>query len=162
MHSNFFGEIEMKILDVLHKEAILVNLEARDKKGILEELVAPVARIADINHEDLVRVLMERERLGSTGIGKGIGIPHGKLNDLKSLFLGFGLSRQGVDFESIDGRPTHIFFLLVAPEDSTGLHLRLLAQISRALKNELFRERLLSATDKDEIVSIIEEEDEEF
>ena len=152
----------MKILDVLHKEAILVNLEAQDKKGILEELVAPVARISGVNHKDLVRVLMERERLGSTGIGGGIGIPHGKLNDLKSLVLGFGLSRQGIDFESIDGKPTHIFFLLVAPEDSTGLHLKVLAQISRTLKNELFRERLLNAADRDEIVSVIEEEDEEF
>lgn len=152
----------MKILDVLHKEAILVDLEAQDKKGILEELVAPVARIYGVNHKDLVRVLMERERLGSTGIGGGIGIPHGKLNDLKSLVLGFGLSRQGVDFESIDGKPTHIFFLLVAPEDSTGLHLKVLAQISRTLKNELFRERLLNAADRDEIVSVIEEEDEEF
>ncbi len=152
----------MKILDVLQKEAILVGLEAQDKQGILEELVTPIARIADVNHEDLFRVLMERERLGSTGIGGGIGIPHGKLSDLKSLILGFGLSRQGVDFESIDGRPTHIFFLLLAPENSTGLHLKLLAQISRALKNELFKERLLSAVDRDEIVSIIEEEDEEF
>ncbi len=152
----------MKILDVLHKEAILVDLEAQDKKGILEELVAPVARISGVNHKDLVRVLMERERLGSTGIGGGIGIPHGKLNDLKSLVLGFGLSRQGVDFESIDGKPTHIFFLLVAPEDSTGLHLKVLAQVSRTLKNELFRERLLNAADRDEIVSVIEEEDEEF
>ena len=152
----------MKILDVLHKEAILADLEAQDKKGILEELVAPVARISGVNHKDLVRVLMERERLGSTGIGGGIGIPHGKLNDLKSLVLGFGLSRQGVDFESIDGKPTHIFFLLVAPEDSTGLHLKVLAQVSRTLKNELFRERLLNAADRDEIVSVIEEEDEEF
>ena len=152
----------MKILDVLHKEAILVDLEAQDKKGILEELVAPVARISGVNHKDLVRVLMERERLGSTGIGRGIGIPHGKLNDLKSLVLGFGLSRQGIDFESIDGKPTHIFFLLVAPEDSTGLHLKVLAQVSRALKNELFRERLLNAADRDEIVSVIEEEDKEF
>lgn len=159
---NFVGEIEMKILDVLHKEAILADLEAQDKKGILEELVAPVARISGVNHNDLVRVLMERERLGSTGIGAGIGIPHGKLNDLKSLVLGFGLSRQGVDFESIDGKPTHIFFLLVAPEDSTGLHLKVLAQVSRTLKNELFRQRLLNAADRDEIVSVIEEEDEEF
>ncbi len=161
-YTYFVGEIEMKILDVLHKEAILVDLEAQDKKGILEELVAPVARIYGVNHKDLVRVLMERERLGSTGIGGGIGIPHGKLNDLKSLVLGFGLSRKGVDFESIDGKPTHIFFLLVAPEDSTGLHLRVLSQVSRALKNELFKERLLNAADRDEIVSVIKEEDEEF
>ena len=152
----------MKILDVLQKEAILDDLKSKDKKGVLDELVAPVARIADVNHENLLRVLMDRERLGSTGIGGGIGIPHGKLKDLDSLVLGFGLSRKGVDFESMDGRPTYIFFLLVTPENSTGLHLKLLARISRILKNEPFRERLLNAAGRDEILSIIQEEDEEF
>lgn len=152
----------MKILDALQRETILADLKSQDKKGILEELVTPVARIAGINQNDLVRVLMERERLGSTGIGGGIGIPHGKLKNLKTLLLGFGISRKGVDFESMDGRPTHIFFLLITPENSTGLHLKLLARISKILKNEAVKERLLSATDNDEIFSIIEEEDEEF
>jgi PTS system nitrogen regulatory IIA component len=152
----------MKICDVLHKEAILSDLKAQNKKGILEELVAPVAAIANVNQEDLVKVLMERERLGSTGIGGGIGIPHGKMRDLESLVLGFGLSRKGVDFESLDSKPTHIFFLLVTPENSTGLHLKLLARISRILKNEPFKERLLNASDAEEIFSIIKEEDEEF
>jgi PTS system nitrogen regulatory IIA component len=152
----------MRILDVLPREAILQDLKARDKKGILEELATPVAVILEVGQEDLVRVLMERERLGSTGIGGGIGIPHGKLKNLQSLILGFGLSRRGVDFESIDGRPTHIFFLLLTPENSTGLHLKVLARISRILKNEPFRERLLHAADRDEIYGIIKEEDEDF
>ena len=152
----------MKICDVLHKEAILADLKARSKKGILEELVAPVAGIAHVGHDDLVKVLLERERLGSTGIGGGIGIPHGKMKNLETLVLGFGLSRKGVDFESLDGKPAHIFFLLVTPENSTGLHLKLLARISRILKNETFKTRLLSAADRDEILSIIKEEDEEF
>ncbi|MBW1745321.1 MAG: PTS sugar transporter subunit IIA [Deltaproteobacteria bacterium] len=165
----------MKILDVLPKEAILSDLKSLDKKGVIEELVIPVAGIAGVNKEEIVRVLMERERLGSTGIGEGIGIPHGKMKDLKSLVVSFGLSRQGVDFESIDGRPahiffllvtpensTHIFFLLVTPENSTGLHLKLLARISRILKNDPFKERLLSAVDSDEIFSIIKDEDDEF
>ena len=152
----------MKICDVLHKEAILANLKARNKKGILEELVAPVADIAKVQQEDLVRVLLERERLGSTGIGGGIGIPHGKMKNLENLVLGFGLSRNGVDFESLDGKPAHIFFLLVTPENSTGLHLKLLARISRILKNETFKNRLLEAGDRDEILGIIKDEDEEF
>lgn len=150
----------MKILDVLHKEAILSSLKSFDKKGVIEELVTPVARISGVNHEHLVRVLMERERLGSTGIGEGIGIPHGKLKDLESLILGFGLSRKGVDFESMDGLPTHIFFLLITPENSTGIHLKLLARISKILKNEAFREKLLNAANSDEIYSIIMEEEE--
>jgi PTS system nitrogen regulatory IIA component len=152
----------MKILDVLHKEAILSDLKSLDKKGVLEELVTPVSRITGINHEHLVRVLMERERLGSTGIGEGIGIPHGKLKDLDSLILGFGLSRKGVDFESMDGLPAHIFFLLVTPENSTGIHLKLLARISRILKNETFRERLINAEDSNEIYSIIKEKEKEL
>jgi PTS system nitrogen regulatory IIA component len=152
----------MKICDVLSKEAILADLKSQNKKGILEELVAPVATIADVNPENLVKVLMERERLGSTGIGGGIGIPHGKMKDIESLVLGFGLSRKGVDFESLDGKPTHIFFLLVTPENSTGLHLKLLARISRILKNDPFKNRLLNASDEDELFGIIKEEDEEF
>jgi len=152
----------MKILDVLPKEAIIDNLKAQDKKGVLEELVMPIAGITGLNQEDLVRVLIERERLGSTGIGGGIGIPHGKLKDLDSLVLGFGLTRKGVDFDSMDGRPTHIFFLLLTPENSTGLHLKLLARISKILKHDPFRERLLNAADKEEIYAIINDEDEEF
>jgi PTS system nitrogen regulatory IIA component len=152
----------MKIQDVLKRETIVDDLKSQTKKGILEELVVPVARIAGVNPEELVRVLMERERLGSTGIGGGIGIPHGKLKDLDSLVLGFGFSRNGVDFESIDGQPTHIFFILVTPENSTGLHLKLLARISRILKNDPFKERLMNAVDGDDIFNIITEDDEEF
>jgi PTS system nitrogen regulatory IIA component len=152
----------MKILDVLPREAVLHDLKARDKKGVLEELVAPIASITQLDPEKLVRVLMEREHLGSTGIGGGIGIPHGKLKDLEQLVLGFGLSRSGVDFESMDGRPTHIFFLLVTPENSTGLHLKLLARISKILKHDPLKQRLLGAADREEIYTIIQEEDEEF
>jgi nitrogen PTS system EIIA component len=151
----------MKILDALPKEAILVDLKAIDKKSVLEELVTPIAKIAGINREKLVKVLMERERLGSTGIGEGIGIPHGKIRGLDSLILGFGRSQKGVNFDSMDGLPAHIFFLLITPENSTGLHLKLLARISRILKNDPFKEKLLHATNRDEIYAIIKEEEEE-
>lgn len=152
----------MKILDVLKTEAININLTARDKKGVLDELAAPVASAAGATKDQLVKVLLERERLGSTGIGGGIGIPHGKLKNLESLVLGFGLSRQGVNFESMDGRPTHIFFLLLTPEDSAGIHLKLLARISRLLKNEDFKERLMHSQTSEDIVTAISEEDEDF
>ena len=152
----------MRILDVLQPNAILPDLKARDKKGVLEELVEPVAGIAGVNSDDLVRVLLERERLGSTGIGGGTGIPHGKLKNLDALVLGFGLSRRGIDFESMDAKPTHIFFLLITPENSTGLHLKVLARISKLLKHDPFKERLLNAKDTDDIISVIEEVDEEF
>ena len=152
----------MKLLDVLHKEAIIADLVSNDKKGILKELAAPVARIAGIDSETCVNVLLERERLGSTGIGEGIGIPHGKLKDLKALLLGFGRCPGGIDFESMDGQPTYLFFLLITPEQSTGLHLKVLARISKILKSSEFKERLLEAADQDEIFTIIKEEDHDF
>ena len=156
------GWITMKILDALTPDTIVVDLQSSDKKGILEELVAPVAAVAGIEAPSLVKVLMEREQLGSTGIGGGIGIPHGKLKDLEELILGFGLSRQGVDFESMDGRPTHIFFLLITPENSTGLHLKLLARISRLLKNEPFKEKLMQARSVEDVIAVIEPVDDPF
>lgn len=150
----------MKILDVLEKDAILLDLKARDKKGVIEELVTPLASVSGAPYRDLARVLLDRERLGSTGIGGGIGIPHGKLKGLNSLMLGFGLSRNGVDFESIDNLPTHIFFLLVTPENSIDIHLKLLARISRILKNDVFKDRLFQAEDPEAVIRIIGEEDE--
>ena len=152
----------MKIIDALQHEAIIYDLKARNKEGVITELVAPLAKDTGIDPQDLVEVLLERERLGSTGIGGGIGIPHGKFKNLETLILGFGLSRKGIDFESIDHRPTHIFFLLMTPENSTGLHLKLLARISRILKDEHFKEQLMNAADRDELFNIIKEADEQF
>ncbi|MBI5550107.1 MAG: PTS sugar transporter subunit IIA [Desulfobacterales bacterium] len=152
----------MKILDVLSKETICLDLKATDKKGVLDEMAAPVARLTGAAPQALVKVLMERERLGSTGIGGGIGIPHGKLKNLASLILGFGLSRRGVDFDSLDGRPAHLFFLMLTPENSAGLHLRLLARLSRLLKNDEFKSQLMRAKSPEEIIEIIQEKDEPF
>ncbi|MDA8139239.1 MAG: PTS sugar transporter subunit IIA [Desulfobacteraceae bacterium] len=152
----------MKILDVLTKDTISIDLKATDKKGVLKELAAPAAKVAGATPEELVKILLERERLGSTGIGGGIGIPHGKLKHLDQLVLGFGLSRRGVDYESIDRRPTHIFFLLLTPEDSAGLHLKVLARISRLLKNDDLKAQLMRAASPDEILEIIRDKDEEF
>jgi len=152
----------MKILEVLPKEAIITDMKSKVKNEVIEELVASISKITGINRSELIKVLLERERLGSTGIGGGIGIPHGKLKNLESLIMGFGLSRKGVDFESIDGRPAHLFFILLTPENSTGLHLKLLARISRLLKNESFKKKLMKATDSNQVYSIIEEVDEDF
>ena len=152
----------MKILDTLKKEAIIAELNATDKKGVLEELTAHLAQAPGVKHEEMLRVLLERERLGSTGLGGGIAIPHGKLKFLQSLLMAFGRSRKGVDFEAMDGKPTHLFFLLLAPEDSTGAHLKMLARISRLLNNSGFKERLMNAADRQELYMVIEKEDQEF
>jgi PTS system nitrogen regulatory IIA component len=152
----------MKILDSLKEESIISELNATDKKGVLEKLTDPVAKASGVNQEEMIRVLLERERLGSTGIGGGIAIPHGKLKSLESLLVGFGRSHKGVDFEALDGKPAHLFFLLVAPENSTGAHLRMLARISRLLKDSTFKRRLMTAVDRRDLYTVIANEDHEF
>ena len=152
----------MKISDTLKEGAIISELNATDKKAVLEELTGTLAEASGVNQEEMVRVLLERERLGSTGIGGGIAIPHGKLGALTSLLMAFGRSRKGVEFDAMDGKPTHLFFLLLAPEDSTGAHLKMLARISRSLKNSVFRERLMTAADGRELYVVIQREDEDF
>jgi nitrogen PTS system EIIA component len=153
----------MRILDILPKIAIVPDLEGRTKRLVLEELIEAMRRVKpELDRERLIPVLLERERLGSTGIGDGIAIPHGKLKDLDQLLLSFGKSNLGVDFESMDGNPVHLLFLLVAPENCTGIHLRALARIARLLKNAPVRKRLLGANTQDEIYAVITQEDEDF
>jgi len=154
----------MKILDILKKDSMIPDLKAQDKIDVLNELSERVSQVYGIEQKELVKVLIEREELGSTGIGGGIGIPHGKLKDIEELALGFGISQEGIDFDSMDGRPTHIFFLLVTPETgkSRDDHLKLLANICRLLRSEVFKEKLISASDPDEIYNVIKEEDKEF
>ena len=153
----------MKILDILDKECIIPELRSRTKEEVLEELTGALLNCkANLDKESLVEVLLERERLGSTGIGDGIAIPHGKVQDLDELVLSFGRSTQGIEFDSMDGRPTHLFFLLIAPENSAGIHLRALAKISRLLKSSHFRQRLLEAGNEEELFEVIQEEDQEF
>jgi PTS system nitrogen regulatory IIA component len=115
-----------------------------------------------INEERIMEILMERESLGSTGIGEGVAIPHGKSKDLKRLLASFGRSNPGMDFQSMDGKPTHLFFLLVAPENSAGIHLKALARISRLMKDQAFRKRLAEAKSTEEIYSLFVESDEKL
>ena len=126
----------MKIMDFLNKKAVTADLKATDKEGVLREMVDLLASAEEIkNKEGLIKALMTRESLGSTGIGQGIGIPHAKSANVKSLVAAFGLSQKGVNFDSLDGEPVYIFFLLIAPEESAGPHLKALARISRMLKD---------------------------
>lgn len=153
----------MRILDILPKHAIIPDLEGRTKRQVLEELIETLlGEIPGLDRDRLMAVLLERERLGSTGIGDGIAIPHGKIKDIDRLLLSFGKSNRGVDFESMDGKPVHLLFLLVAPENCTGIHLRALARIARMLKNAPVRKRLVSVTTQDEIYAVIQQEDEDF
>ena len=153
----------MKIMDFLKKEAITVNLKSSKKEDIITELVELLSKAVDIKDKQaLIKALMNREALGSTGIGQGIGIPHAKSNAVKEVVGALGISRSGVDFDSLDGESTYIFFLLVAPEDAAGPHLKALATISRTLKDKFFRDSLIAAKEEKAIVSIIEKEDEKL
>ena len=154
----------MKILDILTSEELVApDLAGADKTAVLRELAQHLARAHQgIDPDRLVEVLWERERLGSTAIGDGIAIPHGKMPGLSGVIGAFGRHPKGVDFESLDGSPTHLFFLLVAPEDSVGQHLKALARVSRLLKDRAFRERLLAAPDRSALFQLIREEDEKL
>lgn len=152
----------MRVMDFLNKKAVTANLKAQDKKGVIKELVDLLVKAGVLKSnekENIIKALIEREELGSTGIGKGVGIPHAKSPKVKELVAAFGLSKEGVDFESLDGDPAYIFFMLIAPEESAGPHLKALARISRLLKDKYFRDLLKSAKDEKELVKIIAEED---
>lgn len=153
----------MKIMDILVKDAVVLNLAAKDKKGILDEMSRSLAAAEpSVSAETLLTVLIEREELQSTGIGEGVAIPHGKMAGLDHLMASFARSPGGVDFASIDGQPTQLYFLLVVPEHSGGAHLKALARISRFFRDPSFRGKLMDASSIDDIFRAIEEEDEKF
>jgi PTS system nitrogen regulatory IIA component len=156
------GDDSVKITDFLSERAISVNLSATDKAGVLRELVQLLVKSGEIKPQDeskIVSILEARENLGSTGIGQGVGIPHGKSNVIRRIVGALGISKRGVDFDALDGEPVHIFFLLMAPEDSAGPHLKALARVSRLLKDRYFRESLREAKDEKEVLRIVQQED---
>jgi len=153
----------MKITDILNREASILDLSSTAKEALLAEMAGALAESEErLSADSLLDVLREREALQSTGIGEGVAIPHGKMPGLDRLVATFARSTRGVDFDSIDGRPTQLFFLLVVPEQSGGQHLKALARISRFFRDASFREKLLSADDLAEIFRAIEEEDAKF
>ena len=153
----------MKIQDILVKEGSILDLASDTKDAVLEELARAVAKVEpSLNAEQLQEVLADREALQSTGIGEGVAIPHGKISGLDHIVASFARSVKGVDFQSIDGQPTHLFFLLVVPEHSGGQHLKALARISRFFRDAEFRQKLISAASLDDVFRSIEEEDAKF
>ncbi|HLY38749.1 MAG TPA: PTS sugar transporter subunit IIA [Candidatus Binatia bacterium] len=153
----------MKITDILTADMVVPALRGRTKGDVINELAGVVAGgHPEIDRARLVQALEDRERLNSTALGEGVAIPHGKLPGLSRVVAAFGRSPGGVDFQSLDGKPTHLFFLLVAPEDSAGAHLKALARISRLLKDEAFRKRLIEAGTANELYAIIRDEDDRY
>ncbi len=153
----------MRLSEILEESSVISDLKARDKKAVLEELAQTIVdQEPDLDKSALVKVLLDRERLGSTGIGDGVAIPHGKFNGLSQPMISFGRSRKGLDFESMDGQPAFLFFLLVAPENSTSIHLKALARIAKILKSSSFRKALMEVPTKKELYQTIIQNDEEF
>lgn len=150
----------MRLADVLKEDYIITDLKARGKTQLLEEMVSWVAsRVDGVDAEKVLGAILERERLGSTGIGHGVAIPHGKIKGITELRVFFGRSRPGVDFDSMDRQPVYLFFMIVAPENSTAAHLKILAGISHLLKNLEFRHSLTTAATAGEVYRVIVEAD---
>ena len=153
----------MKIVDLIRRDMVVPALQATDKRGILEELASYMAgHHARIDRATVSRVLIEREQLASTAIGEGVAIPHGKLGAVGEIVACLGRATAGVDFDSMDGQPTYLFFVLVAPESSTGAHLKALARISRVFKDPEFRRRLMAASDAETMYHVVADEDAKY
>jgi PTS system nitrogen regulatory IIA component len=148
----------MKLAEYLEQNLIAPDLKAANKSEVLAELIELVKnKYPELDSEEAFRVLMEREQLGTTGIGDGVAIPHGKLRSLEQIVVVCGRSLSGVEFEALDHSPCSIFFLVLAPEQSAGLHLRLLALISRLLKSPEFRQSFIEAEDRDGVWRLLKE-----
>lgn len=152
----------MKITDFLNTETIIPTLASRDKNAALEEMAGWLASCHRLDKKKVLEVLLERERISTTAIGEGVAIPHGKLAGVERVLGVFARSAEGVDFASLDGAPTHLFFVLIAPENAAADHLKALARISRLLKDEVFRRRLMAGRSSPELYAIISEEDDKF
>ena len=150
----------MKIYEILDKKAIKIGLESTEKEGVLQELVNTLFQVRNIGDpKAIVKALVEREELGSTGIGQGIAIPHGKTDKVNELIAVMGVSHKGVNFDALDGEPVFIFFLLVTPKDTSGPHLKALAQISRLLRDTYFCELIRRCKTSEEVYSLIKNEE---
>ena len=153
----------MKILDYLKEAWVIPSLQGTDKLSVLKELSQVLVKPCGAGSpEELLQVLLEREKLESTGIGEGIAIPHGRLKKVENFFISFGRSIKGIDFDSIDHKPTYLFFLVMAPENSAVNNLKLLGRIVTLLKDPSFKRRLIEGTSQKEIFQIIAEEDDKY
>ena len=149
----------MIVSDLLTEKRILPDLTAGSKAEVLAELSALMEdSVPEVDGPGILEVIQEREDVSSTAIGNGVALPHGRLTGLQRVLVGFARSRQGIDFDSLDGGSTHLFFILLAPEDSAAQHLKALAGLSRLLADDAFRRVLLEAP-ADELLGLIRERD---
>jgi PTS system nitrogen regulatory IIA component len=153
----------VRITDFLTAQAVIPRLAATEKSAVLREMAQGLAAQREsLNADQVLQVLWERERISTTAIGEGVAIPHGKLAGIERVLGVFARSPEGVDFAALDGGPTHLFFVLLAPENAAADHLKALARISRLLKDAAFRSRLMEGQTREDIFKIIAEEDQKF
>jgi nitrogen PTS system EIIA component len=145
----------MEIIDILRPEAALAGLKANNKKHVLQDLSRHAASATGVDEHRIFETLMERERLGSTGVGNGIAIPHGKLRDIDGLHGVFARLDKPIDFASIDGHPVDLIFLLLAPEGAGADHLKALARVSRLLRDETVCKKLRGADTADGLYMLL-------
>ena len=150
----------MNLLDILSPNAVIVGLHGETKDEIIQELVDSLEEGAAItDREKVLQSVLDREKIMSTGIGDGIAIPHGKSDAVVTLSAALGTQKRGANFEALDGEPAYVFFLLVSPANISGPHIQALARISRLLKNEEFKKRLIAASSPEDLLSEIGEEE---
>jgi PTS system nitrogen regulatory IIA component len=151
----------VKLGDILRESCVIADIKGVTKKEILFEMVETLKKAKLIDDTDsVVEIIMERERLGSTGIGDGVAIPHGKMKKLNTILCVAARSKEGVNFDAVDRQPVHIFFLVLAPEDSASMHLKVLSRISKVLRDQSFRKKMLTLADAHDIyTNIIEADD---
>jgi nitrogen PTS system EIIA component len=153
----------VKLADILRESSVIADIKGVTKREILFEMVETLKNAKLIDDVDsVVDIIMEREKLGSTGIGDGVAIPHGKMKKLDTILCVAGRSIEGVNFDAVDRQPVHIFFLVLAPEDSASMHLKVLSRISKVLRDQSFRKKILKLADAHEIYSNIIEADDKL
>jgi fructose-specific phosphotransferase system IIA component len=154
---------KMILENILSEETIKLELNSKGKREVLEELVDVLEGAGQIHDKaEVLEAILERESLMSTGIGDGVAIPHAKSGQVKGVVAAFGCSREGVDYDALDGKPVHLIFLLIAQEEASTSYLKALAQISRFLKHRHFREKLMRSKDAKEVLNLIKQEESKY
>ncbi len=153
----------MKVFELLDEKYILTDFKSDDKEYVINELIDLYKENDKVNDIEKVRTaILDREKIMSTGVGKGFAIPHGKTNAVNDVIAAFGKTKNDIDYDALDGNPVHLVFLLVGRDDMVSKHIKLLSRISRLMNKDEFRERLVNSNSKEEIINIFKEEEEQY
>jgi len=153
----------MKVFELLDEKFILTDFKSDEKESVINELIDLYKGNDKINDIEMVRTaILEREKIMSTGVGKGFAIPHGKTNAVNDVIAAFGKTTNDIDYDALDGKPVHLVFLLVGRDDMVSKHIKLLSRISRLMNKDEFRERLVDSNSKEEIINIFKEEEQQY